>query len=122
MIKFDTNESGYFSGYSKNGSIYMNSEFNLTNKPTKYHKHNGYTWVLDEESLKADLINQVKTTIFTKCDDLQAKLVKNESYSYDAKYLETKELIIFDLKNTRAELSTLQNKNIDELKVLMKEV
>ena len=49
MIKFEVNETGYYSGHSKNGTVPMNDEYNLNNKPTECHKYDGTAWVLDKD-------------------------------------------------------------------------
>lgn len=71
---------------------------------------------------KDDLLKIVKDKIVFKSDILSKKLLHNESYSYDASYSTYKEEIISSLKLTREQLKDLELKNIDELKVLMKEV
>lgn len=86
MYKFEVNENGYYSGYSKNGTIHMNDEFNLTNKPTECHRHDGTTWVLDTILLARKEFN----TICIALDDVTQQLLYNDArYGNLAKYTES---------------------------------
>ena len=62
MEKFIVTEQGYYSGYSKNGTIPMNEEFNLSNLPTKEHSYVDGNWVLDKDLHIAKLEEEVRAT------------------------------------------------------------
>lgn len=59
MYKFDINENGYCSGYSKNGTVPMSDEYNLNNIPTSFHKHVEGSWILDKDLQIALLTQEV---------------------------------------------------------------
>lgn len=54
------NEDGFYCGYSENGTIPINEEFNLDNLPTECHKWNGTEWVLDLDKAKTEKLEEMR--------------------------------------------------------------
>lgn len=47
-MKFKVNADGLYTGYGTDGTIPFDDVWNIDNLPY-YHKHNGTTWIEDEE-------------------------------------------------------------------------
>tara|TARA_Y100001960_G_C14363766_1_gene675688 strand:- start:234 stop:614 length:381 start_codon:yes stop_codon:yes gene_type:complete len=89
--------------------------FSASNEPTKFHYWNGEEFVLDTELYKSSLEQSAQQIIYKKCDELQAKLQKNESYSYLSDYQSLKDSIVLQLKTNRARITTFSALTIKEL-------
>lgn len=109
MYKFNINNEGYCSGYSKNGDIPMDDEFNLTNLPTPYHRHDGTVWVLDKdlqiESLTREVL-ETRAALYNIGDEVGA-MIKQFKYMNMQNDLN----LIQELDDVIAEVQIIKNNN-----------
>lgn len=93
----------------------FDQNFSLNKLPTQFHYWNGEEFVLDTDLYKNSLQQTATQILCKKCDELQAKLQKNESYSYLNDYNAIKDDLISQLQANRSKITTFSTLSIQEL-------
>lgn len=89
--------------------------FNLDNPPAKFHKWNGDEFTIDNNMYKVELVKQAEQIVFARCDVLQEKIIKNESYRYAENYQSVKDNLIQQIRTQRARITTFASLTVQEL-------
>lgn len=97
----------------------FDSKFSKQNPPTKFYYWSGDEFVLDKDMYHLSLIDQAKILVCKKCDNLEKKLLKNETYSYANDYLTVKESLISEIKQLRGQIPTFSSLSIKQLEQLV---
>jgi hypothetical protein len=119
-MKYILKENNYYSHVGTDpveNSIPLDFDkgFSLDNLPTEFHYWNGEEFIRDDALYKQSLEDIAANIVCKKCDELQSKLLKNESYFYAADYQSTKDSLILQLKTQRARITTFSTLTIAEL-------